>query len=69
MAELGVAVLELLPPHGVLHVPVDPRLSNNVVDTIHHVRYIYLSLICLANSTLVIRPYTLLKHSAKWAPI
>jgi len=43
MAELGVTIMELLPPHGVLHVPVDSRLSNNVVDTIHHVRWIYLS--------------------------
>jgi len=36
MAELGASIIELLPPHGVLYVPVDPRLSNNVVDTIHY---------------------------------
>ncbi|KIM25666.1 hypothetical protein M408DRAFT_205938 [Serendipita vermifera MAFF 305830] len=40
MAELGMSILERLPQHGVLHVPVDPRVSNDVVDIIHHTLYL-----------------------------
>jgi hypothetical protein len=37
IAELGKAMQDMVPPHGVIYVPLDTRIANNVVDIVQHV--------------------------------